>query len=86
MSIVQKGFGDIQGLCIFQDENFDSDEKEIVCRYPQFFATRLLRESVIKSVKTKAAREEPTLVPLVAERPTRWHSLPVSFRCDAQQR
>lgn len=40
----------------FQDENFDSDEKEIVCRYPQFFATRLLRESVIKSVKTKSGK------------------------------
>ena len=37
----------------FQDENYDYDEKEIVCRYPQFFATRLLRESVIKSVKKK---------------------------------
>lgn len=40
----------------FQDENYDSDEKEIVCRYPQFFATRLLRESVIKSVKTKSGK------------------------------
>ena len=40
----------------FQDENFDSDEKEIVCRYPQFFATRLLKESVIKSVKTKSGK------------------------------
>lgn len=37
----------------FQDKNYDSDEKEIVCRYPQFFAARLLRESVIKSVKAK---------------------------------
>ncbi len=37
---------------LFQDENFDKDEKEIVCRYPQFFATRLLRESIIESVKT----------------------------------
>lgn len=40
----------------FQDENYDNDEKEIVCRYPQFFATRLLRESVIKSVKTKSGK------------------------------
>lgn len=40
----------------FQDENFDNDEKEIVCRYPQFFATRLLKESVIKSVKTKSGK------------------------------
>jgi type I restriction enzyme R subunit len=37
----------------FQDKEFDRKEKEIVCRYPQFFATRLLRESVIKSVKDK---------------------------------
>lgn len=37
----------------FQDSNYDSDEKEIVCRYPQFFSTRLLRESIIESVKTK---------------------------------
>ena len=40
----------------FQDANYDSDEKEIVCRYPQFFATRLLRESIIKSVKTKSGK------------------------------
>ncbi|MCM8872023.1 MAG: HsdR family type I site-specific deoxyribonuclease [Paludibacteraceae bacterium] len=40
----------------FQDKNFDRNEKEIVCRYPQFFATRLLRESVIKSVKSKSGK------------------------------
>ena len=40
----------------FQDTNYDCEEKEIVCRYPQFFATRLLRESVIKSVKTKSGK------------------------------
>ena len=40
----------------FQDEKYDSDEKEIVCRYPQFFATRLLRESIIGSVKTKSGK------------------------------
>ena len=40
----------------FQDAKYDSDEKEIVCRYPQFFATRLLRESIIKSVKTKSGK------------------------------
>ncbi len=37
----------------FRDTIYDKDEVEIVCRYPQFFATRLLRESVIKSVKEK---------------------------------
>ena len=40
----------------FQDAIYDGDEKEIVCRYPQFFATRLLRESVVKSVKTKSGK------------------------------
>ena len=40
----------------FQDENYDSDEKEIVCRYPQFFASRLLRESIVQSVKTKSGK------------------------------
>jgi type I restriction enzyme R subunit len=36
----------------FQDEIYDSDECEIVCRYPQFFASRLLRESIAKSIET----------------------------------
>lgn len=40
----------------FQDDKYDSEEREIVCRYPQFFATRLLRESVIQSVKTKSGK------------------------------
>ncbi len=34
----------------FQDERYDSEEVEIVCRYPQFFATRLLKASIVKSV------------------------------------
>ena len=37
----------------FQDSEYNSDEVEIVCRYPQFFAARLLRESIIKSVQKK---------------------------------
>lgn len=40
----------------FQDKKYDGDEREIVCRYPQFFATRLLRESILKSVKTKSGK------------------------------
>lgn len=40
----------------FQDRNYDRNEVEIVCRYPQFFATRLLRESVVKSVQTKSGK------------------------------
>lgn len=35
----------------FQDSEYDKDEVEIVCRYPQFFATRLLKQSIIKSVQ-----------------------------------
>ncbi len=33
----------------FQDKNFDHEEREIVCRYPQFFASRLLRDSILES-------------------------------------
>ena len=40
----------------FRDKNYDKEEVEIVCRYPQFFATRLLRESVIRSVKTSSGK------------------------------
>ncbi len=40
----------------FQDSEYDSDEKEIVCRYPQFFAARLLKQSIIKSVVEKSGK------------------------------
>ena len=40
----------------FQDTRYDGDEKEIVCRYPQFFASRLLRESIKESVKTRSGK------------------------------
>lgn len=40
----------------FQDSIFDSEEREIVCRYPQFFATRLLKQSIIKSVVEKSSK------------------------------
>lgn len=40
----------------FQDSEFDSEEKEIVCRYPQFFASRLLKQSIIKSVINKTGK------------------------------
>ena len=40
----------------FQDTNYDSDEKEIVCRYPQFFASRMLKRSIVKSVKEKSGK------------------------------
>ncbi len=40
----------------FQDSQYDSEEREIVCRYPQFFATRLLKQSIIKSVIEKSGK------------------------------
>lgn len=36
----------------FQDSIYDTEEREIVCRYPQFFATKLLKESIVNSVVT----------------------------------
>lgn len=40
----------------FQDRDYDGDENEIVCRYPQFFATRLLKSSIVKSVTSKSGK------------------------------
>lgn len=40
----------------FQDSEYDSSEREIVCRYPQFFAARLLKQSIIKSVVDKSGK------------------------------
>ncbi|MCR5335977.1 MAG: hypothetical protein K6E42_05425 [Synergistes sp.] len=40
----------------FQDSEYDSNEVEIVCRYPQFFASRLLKQSIVRSVSEKTGR------------------------------
>lgn len=40
----------------FQDSIYDRDEVEIVCRYPQFFAARLLKQSIVKSVVEKSGK------------------------------
>ena len=40
----------------FQDRIYDNDEVEIVCRYPQFFAARLLKQSIVNSVVTKSGK------------------------------
>lgn len=40
----------------FRDSIYDSDEVEIVCRYPQFFAARLLKQSIVKSIVTKSGK------------------------------
>lgn len=40
----------------FQDSEYDSEEREVVCRYPQFFAARLLKQSIVKSVIEKSGK------------------------------
>lgn len=40
----------------FQDRDYDREEVEIVCRYPQFFASKRLKESVVKSVRNKSGK------------------------------
>ncbi len=40
----------------FQDSIYDRNEVEIVCRYPQFFAARLLKQSIAKSVVEKSGK------------------------------
>lgn len=40
----------------FQDSIYDSNEVEIVCRYPQFFAARLLKQSIVKSIIEKSGK------------------------------
>lgn len=40
----------------FQDSIYDSSEVEIVCRYPQFFAARLLKQSIVKSIVEKSGK------------------------------
>ncbi len=67
----------------FQDEIFDCDEREIVCRYPQFFAARLLKQSIVKSVVSRQEKAAPTSAQPGAARPIRWRSLPDSFRSAA---
>lgn len=40
----------------FQDSIYDSEEVEIVCRYPQYFAAKLLKQSIVNSVITKSGK------------------------------
>lgn len=46
----------LRDYILFQDDNFDSEEVEIVCRYPQFFASRLLKQSIINAVRTNSGK------------------------------
>ena len=40
----------------FADRDYDDEEREIVCRYPQFFAVRRLKESIIAAVEAQSGR------------------------------
>lgn len=40
----------------FQDSIYDSDEVEIVCRYPQFFASKLLKQSIVNSIVIRSGK------------------------------
>jgi len=40
----------------FQDSIYDNEECEIICRYPQFFAARLLKKSIVKSVENGSGK------------------------------
>lgn len=40
----------------FEDKAYDYNERQIICRYPQFFATRLLKQSIIKSVLERTGK------------------------------
>ena len=40
----------------FEDAIYDKDEVEIVCRYPQFFASKLLKNSIVKSIVEKSGK------------------------------
>lgn len=40
----------------FQDSIYDSEEREIVCRYPQFFASKLLKQSIVKSIVEQSGK------------------------------
>ncbi len=46
----------LRDYILFQDDNFDSEEVEIVCRYPQFFASRLLKQSIVNAVRTNSGK------------------------------
>ena len=43
----------IRDYVYFQDSQYDGDEVEIVCRYPQFFAARLLKQGIIEALNRR---------------------------------
>ena len=63
----------------FQDSIYDSDEREIVCRYPQFFAARRLKQSIVKSVEEKSGKGGTYFGATAAAKPSPWRFLPASY-------
>ena len=45
----------------FQDSEYDSDEREVVCRYPQFFAVRLFEAEYNQVCGRKSGKGGTTL-------------------------
>ena len=68
----------------FQDSIYDSDEVEIVCRYPQFFAARYSGKVLLILLFKKAVKVEHILVRQDAEKHILWLFLPVSLHFAVQ--
>lgn len=68
----------------FQDSEYDSEEREIVCRYPQFFAARLLKQSIIKSVVEKSGKGGTYFGATGCGKTIQWLSLLVNLHCVVQ--
>ena len=45
----------VRDYIYFPDKTFDKEE-EIICRYPQFFATRMLKDSVLKAYTSNSSK------------------------------
>lgn len=43
----------LRDYVFFPDETLAQDETEIVCRYPQFFAARMLKDSIFKAMRNR---------------------------------
>lgn len=59
----------------FQDSIYDSDEVEIICRYPQFFAAKLLKHIVIVVDMWITGFDVPCLTYLYNDKPLKKHLL-----------
>lgn len=63
----------------FQDSIYDSDEQEIVCRYPQFLLQDYSKQSIIKSVVEKSGKGGTYFGQPDVEKHIRWLFLHVSL-------